>query len=108
MKRVIVKDNGKVLVLRTEDIDCLESAGNYVGMQVGAKTHILRETLNALEAQLDPAQFERISRAVIVNLERIAELQTTAQGGYVAVMRDGRRLPMTRGLRELEQRLKYS
>ncbi|MFN0185751.1 MAG: LytR/AlgR family response regulator transcription factor [Aquabacterium sp.] len=108
LKRITIKDNGRMVVVDTKNIDCLESAGNYVGVQVGSRTHILRETLHALEAQLDPAQFVRISRGAIVNLERIAELQPTAQGGHVAVMRDDRRLPMTRGLKELEQRLKYS
>lgn len=107
LKRLTVRDAGKVHVLDVEQIDCVESAGNYVGVQVGRQTHIVRETLQALEGQLDPSHFVRISRGVIINLARLAELQATAHGGHVAVMRDGRRLPTTRALKELEQRLRY-
>lgn len=107
LKRLTVKDNGKVHVLSVEQIDCIESAGNYVGVQVGRQTHIVRETLQTLEGQLDPGCFVRISRGVIINLARLAELQATTQGHHVAVMHDGRRLPMTRALKELEQRLRY-
>jgi two-component system, LytTR family, response regulator len=107
LKRLTVKSDGRTLVIAVEDVDCIESAGNYVGLQVGDRTHILRETLNALELQLDPRQFARISRGAIVNMTRVSELLPTLHGGHVVVLRSGKKLPMTRALKDLEQLLRY-
>jgi two-component system LytT family response regulator len=95
------------MVVRTTDIASIESAGNYVAVHVGKESHILRETLNALESQLDPAKFLRVSRGAIVNLDHVRELQPLFKGEHTVVLDNGEKLPMTRGLREVEQALKY-
>jgi len=108
LTRLTVKTDDKVSVVKTADIDSIESAGNYVSVNVGKESHILRDSLNALEKQLDPEQFLRVSRSAIVNLDRVKELQPMFKGEHIIVLQNGRRLPMTRGLlRELEQALKF-
>lgn len=94
-------------MVKTADIDTIESAGNYVAVNVGKESHILRETLNVLEGQLDPERFFRISRSVIVNLDRVKELQPMFKGEHVIVLHNGRRLTMTRGLRDVERALRF-
>jgi two-component system LytT family response regulator len=104
--RVLVKSADRVLFLRAEEIDHIESAGNYVVLHVGKERHILRETMTAMEARLAPAAFMRISRSVIVNLNRITELQPlAAPGEFCVVLKTGARLNMTCSLAELRQRL---
>ncbi len=68
-------------------------------------THPLRESMADLEQELDPARFLRISRSVIVNLDRIQEVQPWFQGDYVLILTDGTRLTSTRGYRENLHRL---
>lgn len=106
LTRLAVKTNERVLFVRVPDIDYLESAGNYVVLHCGKENHVIRETMAALESQL-PAGFLRISRSVIVNLDRIKELQAMAAGEHVVILRDGRQLGMTRGLREVEEKLRF-
>lgn len=108
LTRLSVKTPDRIVFLKTEQIDCIESAGNYVAVQVGRETHILRETLNALESRLNPEQFIRISRSAIVNLDRIKELQPHFKGEQVVILHSGKKLTMTRGLREVEKVLKFS
>jgi two-component system, LytTR family, response regulator len=108
LTRLTVKTADKVIVVKTAAIDSIESAGNYVAVNVGKESHILRETLSALEAQLDPDKFLRVSRSTIVNLDRVKELQPMFNGEHVIVLQNGKRLPMTRGVREVEQALKFS
>lgn len=109
LTRLTIKTDDRTIVLRTEDIDSIEAAGNYVAVHVGKESHILRDTLGNLEAQLAPEKFLRISRATIVNLDRVKELQPGfTKGEHVAVLRNGRTLAMTRGLREVEQALRFS
>lgn len=108
LTRLTVKSDDKVVVIKTADIDSIESAGNYVSVNVGKESHILRETLNALEKQLDPEKFLRVSRSAIVNLDRVKELQPMFKGEHIIVLQNGKRLTMTRGLlREVEQALKF-
>jgi two-component system LytT family response regulator len=104
----MVRTADRVVILKTTQIDFIEAAGNYVDVHVGAEHHLLRDTLSALEAQLDRAKFLRISRSTIVNLDRIKELQPMFKGEHVIVLHTGKRLAMTRGLREVEQALRFS
>jgi len=107
LTRLTIKTDDKMVVIKTADIDSIESAGNYVAVNIGKESHILRETLNALEAQLDPEKFLRVSRSAIVNLDRVKELQPMFKGEHIIVLQNGMRLAMTRGLREVEQALKF-
>jgi two-component system LytT family response regulator len=99
-ERFVIKSGGRVFFVRTDEIDWVEAAGNYVKLHVGNEAHLLRETMNALEAQLDPDMFFRIHRCHIVNIERVKELQPWFNGEYVVFLRSGARLTLSRGYRE--------
>jgi len=105
LERIVVKSGGRVFFLRTEDVDWIEAAGNYVELHVGNDSHLLRETMNKLETRLDPKLFLRIHRRTIVNVERIRQLEGVTHGEYVVVLKDGTRLGSSRGYRESVQRL---
>jgi two-component system LytT family response regulator len=105
-ERFVIKTGGRVFFVRTDEIDWIEAAGNYVKLHVGSEAHLLRQTMNALEAQLDPDHFFRIHRCHIVNIERVKELQPWFNGEYVVFLRSGARLTLSRGYREkLQDRL---
>jgi two-component system LytT family response regulator len=98
--RFVVKSGGRVFFVRNDEIDWIEAAGNYVKLHVGADSHLFRETMNAVEARLDPDLFFRIHRSHIVNIERIRELQPWFNGEYVVFLKNGTRLTLSRGYRE--------
>lgn len=104
--RLVVKSGGRLFFLRTDEIDWIEAAGNYVRLHVGPTSHLLRETMNAIESRLDPEKFFRIHRSRIVNMERIQEMQPWLNGEYAVLLRTGTRLTLSRGYREkLQERL---
>lgn len=104
--RLVVKSGGRLFFLRADEIDWIEAAGNYVRLHVGNTSHLLRETMNAIEGRLDPEKFFRIHRSRIVNMERIQEMQPWLNGEYAVVLRTGTRLTLSRGYREkLQERL---
>jgi two-component system LytT family response regulator len=106
VERLVVKSGGRVFFLRTDEIDWIEAAGNYVRLHLGSESHLFRETMNRMESRLDARRFTRIHRSRIVNTERIKELQPWFNGDYVVILRDGTRLTMSRGYRDkLQQRL---
>lgn len=105
--RIAVKSDGRVLFIKTSDIDWVEAADNYVSLHVGKDAHLLRETMTSIESRL-PKQFLRISRSTIVNTERIKELQPLFHGEYAVLLRDGTRLTLSRSHRDKLQQLGVS
>lgn len=100
LDRLMVKHDGRVFFVKVSDVDWFEASGNYVRVNVGKVSHLIRETMHHIEAQLDPSMFVRIHRAVIVNIDRIKELQPWFAGDYVVILRDGRQLKLSRTYRE--------
>ncbi|HKQ77678.1 MAG TPA: LytTR family DNA-binding domain-containing protein [Blastocatellia bacterium] len=100
LERLVIKAGGRVFFLRVDEIDWIEAAANYVKLHAGKESHLLRETINGLAAKLDPDKFLRIHRSIIVNLERVKELQPWFHGDYVVIMQDGAQLTSSRNYRE--------
>jgi two-component system, LytTR family, response regulator len=98
--QLAVKSGSRVEWVKLETIDWIGSADNYAELHVGAKSHLLRETLGALEARLAPGKFVRISRSVIVNVERIKAVNRLFYGSYELVLHDGARLTLSRRHRD--------
>ena len=69
-------------------------------LHAATESHYVRETLAGMEAQLPPEGFMRISRSLLVNLDRIKELQPLFYGDYLVILRDGSKLNMTRNYRD--------
>jgi two-component system, LytTR family, response regulator len=99
-ERIAVRESGRVILLKVDDIDWIEAADNYVCLHCGAETHVLRETMNAVDARLGPSRFVRIHRSAIVNIDRIKELQPWFRGDFQVILRDGTKLMLTKGHRK--------
>ena len=105
LSRLLIKSAGRVFFLKADDIDYVRAEDYYVKLHVGRKAHLLRETMNEMEAKLDPAKFLRIHRSTIVNIERIRELQQHFNGEYIVLLHDGTELTLSRSRREQLQTL---
>jgi two-component system LytT family response regulator len=104
--RFVVKSGGRIFFVRTGEIDWIEAAGNYVKLHVGNDSHLIRETMNAVEGKLSSDIFVRIHRCHIVNIEQVRELQPWFNGEYVVFLKNGTRLTLSRGYRErLQERV---
>lgn len=97
--RILVKGSRKAYFVRAAQIDWIEAAGNYLRLHVGDKAHLIRQTMNEIERQLDPDDFIRIHRSSIVNLSRVKELQRGNGGEFDVVLETGKRLRLSRGYR---------
>lgn len=105
LERLVIKSGGRIFFLKVDEIDWIEADGDYMRLHVGDKSHLLRETMNALDAKLDPEKFLRIHRSTIVNVERIKDIQPLFKGEHLLTLNDGRRLKMSRGYRDKLQAL---
>jgi len=103
--RVAVREAGRITFLKPDEIDWIEADGNYLRLRVGKKSYLLRETMQAAEARLAAKKFLRVSRSVLVNLDRIQEWQPLFHGDSVVILKDGTRLTVSRVYREKLDRL---
>jgi two-component system LytT family response regulator len=100
VERLLVKTQGRVLLVKAGDIDWVEAADNYVTLHVGKEVHMMRETMTSLEGRLPGDKFMRISRSTIVNVERIQELQPMFHGEYIVLLKSGAKLTLSRSYRD--------
>jgi two-component system LytT family response regulator len=96
LDRLLVESDDRAVLLALAQVDRFESSRNYVVVHAGPAEYRLRATLDGLEARLDPAGFARISRSVMVNLERIKELRPWGHGDYVIELRGGAEVRLSR------------
>src|SRR5678816_3070287 len=100
LERFAIKNGETVFFVRAEDVDAIEAQGNYVRLNLAGSSHLLRDTLNNIEAQINPRIFVRIHRRTIVNIDRVKEVQTWARGEYRVVLVTGAHYTLSRGYRQ--------
>jgi two-component system LytT family response regulator len=99
-ERLLLKQDGTVVVVLTDDIDWVEADDNYVKIHARTGRYMAREPLKQIEAKLDPARFARAHRSAIVNLSRVKSLDPLAAGEYILTLTTGARLTLSRGCRD--------
>ena len=100
LERLVVKSVGRVFFLKVDEIDWIEAAGNYLKLHAGREAHMIRETMNGIEAKLNPDKFLRIHRSTMVNIDRIKELHPMFSGDYEVILHNGTELTLSRNYRE--------
>ncbi len=87
-------------MVRVADVDWIAAEDNYVRLHVGRESHLMRETLAAMERTLDPRRFVRIHRSTVVNVDRVRSIESWGVGEFLLVLQDGTKLQSSRGYRE--------
>lgn len=105
IERVLVKDGAKVQVIPIDKLDYAEAQDDYLAIHSEGRSWLKNQPLAELEKGLDPARFVRIHRSYILQIDRLARLEPYAKDSRVAVLKDGKELPVSRAgyarLREL-------
>jgi two-component system, LytTR family, response regulator len=105
VERFLVRARGKVVVVRTQDIDWIEAADYYATLHVGGEAHLVRQTMADLEVSLDTQRFLRVHRKAIVNIERVREVHPLFRGDCTLVLADGTQVKLSRTRRSEFERL---
>lgn len=89
LERLVVRSIGKVLFVRTQEIEWCQACENYIQIHSARQSHLLRATMMQMETQLDPGRFVRISRSAIVNLDFVQEIRSVPARGRVVRLLSG-------------------
>jgi two-component system, LytTR family, response regulator len=105
-QRFMVRSGGRMSFVEPHEVEWVEAAGNYAILHVGSANHMVREKMSALEEQLGPKGFMRVSRSAIVNLRKVKELRASSDGEHAVLLENDVRVPVTRAWREVADRLR--
>ena len=86
LERLVVKLGKELIILKGEDIDLIESEGNYLRVYRGNNSFLIRNTISNFEKKLDPNKFVRVNRSTIVNIEQISKIESDLNYNYFVVM----------------------
>lgn len=103
--RFVARRGSKHYFVKVAEIDWIEAVGNYVRLQTGDKSHLIRETMKGVEATLDPGEFVRIHRSALVAVDRIRSIEAREAGEYFITMQSGAKLVSSRGYSDRVRRL---
>ncbi len=103
-KLINIKDRGQIFRVDVDTIERIDAAGDYMCIQTGDNTLILRETMKDLEKRLDPRRFQRVHRSTIVNLDLVKEVKPHTNGECFLVLGSGAQVKVSRSYRDVVAR----
>ena len=104
--RIVIRDGPHVHVVPVVKIDFVEAQDDYVAFHTAGRSLLKEQTLGDLERQLDPRRFVRVHRSFILNIERLSRVELYAKDSRVAILTDGRKIPISRsGYQRLQELL---
>tara|TARA_R110002096_G_scaffold342474_6_gene535480 strand:- start:1542 stop:2324 length:783 start_codon:yes stop_codon:yes gene_type:complete len=106
LQKIEIRDRGEILYLAVEEIDYFQADGNYIEVHTPSTMHLWRQTLGKLEGKLDPTNFIRISRSVVIPVDRVSSIETPARGEVWINLHSSVRLALSRNLSGLRDLLK--
>ncbi|HEY2953669.1 MAG TPA: LytTR family DNA-binding domain-containing protein [Candidatus Eisenbacteria bacterium] len=96
VERILVKDGARVHVIPVARLDWIEAQDDYSAIQSEGRSYLKPRPLVELSAGLDPARFVRIHRSYVLNVERLARIEPYAKDSRIAILHDGKELPVSR------------
>ena len=100
LERLVIKEAGRIFFVGVDEISWISSEGNYVKIHAKSKSHMVRETMDGLENKLNPRDFLRLRRSIIVRIEQIKELHPLFNGEFAVILKDGSKLTSSRRYRQ--------
>jgi two-component system, LytTR family, response regulator len=96
LERLVIRDGAEISIISVPAIDFIRGQDDYVEVFHDARSSLTQQTLHSLEASLDPRQFVRVHRSYLLNVSRVARIEPWGQGSKMAILHDGRHVPISR------------
>ena len=99
-ERWMVRVGSQFQFVRTDEVDWIDTADNYLRLHVGKRVFMIREAIGVMEGKLDPRRFMRIHRSIIVAQDRIHAIEVWNQTEFLVILKDGTKLTSSRSYRD--------
>jgi two-component system, LytTR family, response regulator len=96
LERLVIRDGAEIVIIAATAIDYVRGQDDYIEVFHDSRSSLTQQTLQSLEAGLDPRQFVRVHRSYLLNVSRVARIEPWGHGSKMAVLHDGRQVPISR------------
>lgn len=96
LNRIVIRDGAQVHILPVDQVEFAEAQDDYVAVRSSGKTYLKQQTISSLEQSLNPAQFIRVHRSFLLNLNCITKLEMMTKDTRLARLRSGAEIPVSR------------
>ncbi len=104
--RIVIKNGGDISIVPTQDIHYIEAYDDYVKIFTKETYFLKKKTMNYYESVLNKSDFFRTHRSFILNLKELTRIEPLEKNSYVAVLRSGKKIPVSRtSYSDLKQKL---
>lgn len=105
LNKFVVKSSGTYAFIPIEEVNYIEAEGNYINIRTRGGSFLVRDTISRTIERMDPEVFVRIHRSVIVNVNKIKQMQTHFNGEYIIILNDNSKLRSGRNYKDAVERL---
>lgn len=100
LERLLARDGEAFVAVRLDAVWRFQAEDKHVRVHGAAGVHLVRQSLRALEARLDPRQFVRVHRGELVRLDAVQRLEPWTHGDSILTLLDGSTLILSRTYRD--------
>lgn len=102
--RIVVKTKGKIKIIPAIEVEYIEASIDFVKIYTNGEMYLKSKTMNYFETGLDASQFVRVHRSYIVNIEQITRLENYEKDGYLAILKNQNKIPVSKtGYQKLKE-----
>lgn len=94
--RILIRDRNQVHVVPVQQLEFVQALDDYISIHSAGRDFLKTQSLAELAEQLDPAQFVRVHRSYLLNLNFLQSLERATKDSFVAVLRGGQQIPISR------------
>jgi len=97
LERIPVRHREEVVIVPVQQIASIVADGEVLNITtLRNERHSITHRLKDLERVLDPAQFIRLGRGTLANVDQIGRVAVIPSGSHVAILANGQKLPVSR------------
>ncbi|MDZ4716237.1 MAG: response regulator [Cytophagales bacterium] len=94
-QRIVVKKGNNLVILPVHTVHYLEAFDDYVKVHTKDGFYLKKKTMAHYEKALEPAQFVRVHRSYILNLQELTRIEPLEKDSHVALLKSGVRVPLS-------------
>jgi len=108
LTRIVFRKGAGIKIIPLDLISHFAAEDDYVMIYYNEGKALKTKTMKYYEEHLPPDIFMRVHRSFIVNIEHISKLEPYSKDNYVAVLKSGEKIPVSRaGYKSLREKLNF-
>ncbi|HTB31083.1 MAG TPA: LytTR family transcriptional regulator DNA-binding domain-containing protein [Bacteroidia bacterium] len=94
--RVVVKTGNNIRIIPMHEILYLQADDDYVKIHTKDGSFLKKKTISYFEKVMDTAQFVRVHRSYIVQVQQVTRIEPYEKEGHLAILKSGEKIPISK------------